>query len=498
MSQLSKNIVSYSGAILLQKVVSFFYFTIIARTLGPGLAGTFFLGFSLTQLFAAFVDLGFGNYLIREVAQNRERSKDLFQYIWGAKTILSLMGFVGVVVSAWILGYQSVVIAISVVAGVALVIDSLSAINYSALRGHQVLQAESLGIVSYQIVLAVLGTTLLMTTHNIVLLALASVAASIVHFAISRHYVQCRTDYVIRPRYRLKELLLVVKHSLPFAFIMVFGRLYTQTDIIMLSKIGCGVRDCIHDIGLYTTAVKATLVIQSIPLSFMASIYPALSEAYSSNHERFRQLFLNTTRFMIVGIVGVVGVFWVFGNQAVTFVWGSDFVGSVRSLVLLLFGSIFVVASYPCAAALNSAHFQKSYATYTLYGLIVNVIANAVLIPNYGIQGAAIASAIGSFVLVVCSWMKMNSIARGVVTQGLNVLMRVVISGVAAFMIVRYGFGSLHFMLGSVFQLCVFVGILFVVRIIDVGEAKRILVSLRGPKASTNISETPFDQEDRL
>ena len=65
MSKLIRNITSFTGAIVIQKIISFFYFTFLARSLGPSLAGTYFLGLSLVQIFLAFSDLGMMNYLIR-------------------------------------------------------------------------------------------------------------------------------------------------------------------------------------------------------------------------------------------------------------------------------------------------------------------------------------------------------------------------------------------------------------------------------------------------
>lgn len=471
-SQISKNIVSYSGAIIAQKIVSFFYFTLIARTLGPGLAGTFFLAFSLTQLFAAFVDLGFGNLLIREVAQDRERSKSLFQHVWGVKLILSALGFIGVMASTVVLQYPSPVMVIAVFAGIALVLDSLSAINYSTLRGHQVLGAESIGIVLYQLVLAGTGTAVLVLTQNVVFLAVANVLASGVFFVYSVRSLKRLTTYVIKPHFDRHAMLDALRHSLPFAFIMLFGRLYTQTDIIMLSKIGCSARDCIRDIGLYTTAVKATLVVQSVPLSLMASVYPALSESFAHDRERFKSLFANTVRYMISGMVGILLVFWVFGERAVSLVWGSEYIGSVASLNTLLFGSVFVVASFPCAAALNAGYMQHRYAKYTLVGLMVNIVVNVALIPYHGLVGAALASALGSAVLLTLSLNTVRGIVHNAFQDVLKLFLKISGVGIVSFFITHSFTAHVPFLIGVLVCAIVYGILLVAVRVIRVEEVR--------------------------
>jgi len=471
-SQISKNIIHYSGAIIAQKIVSFFYFTLIARTLGPALAGTFFLAFSLTQLFAAFVDLGFGNVLIREVAQDRERSKSLFQHVWGVKLILSALGFIGVMVSAAALRYPSAVIVIAVFAGITLVLDSLSAINYSALRGHQILSAESLGIVLYQLVLAGTGAFILLLTHNVIVLAIANVLASGVFFVHSVRNLNRLTTYVIKPRFDRYAMLDALRHSLPFAFIMLFGRLYTQTDIIMLSKIGCSARDCIRDVGLYTTAVKATLVVQSVPLSLMASVYPALSEAFTLERERFKSLFENAIRYIVIGMVGILLVFVMFGERAVALVWGSEYIGSVAALDILLFGSVFVAASFPCAAALNAGHMQRRYATYTFVGLIVNIVANIALIPFYGRVGAAIASVVGSAALLMLSLNAVRGIVNGVFQDVLRLFLKTSGVGLVLFFVMQTFIVRLPLLIGALTCAVMYGILLAAVRAIRIEEIR--------------------------
>ncbi len=486
MSHLSKNIIQYSGAIVLQKAISFFYFTFLARSLGPGLTGTFFLAFSLSQLFAAFVDLGFGNLLIREVAQDRERAKSLFQHVWGVKLILGALGFVGVLASAVVLDYPFEVVAIGAFAGVALVLDSLSAINYSTLRGHQLLRAESVGIVVFQLVLAGTGATILFATHNIILLALANVLASSVFFVISVRTIKRLTTYVIKPRFNKRAMFEALRLSLPFAFIMLFGRLYTQTDIIMLSKIGCSVRDCIRDIGLYTTAVKATLVIQSVPLSLMASVYPALSETFARERDRFQSIFINTVRYMMSGMVGIVFVFLMFGEHAVTLVWGSEYVDSVPALNALLFGSVFVVVSFPCAAALNAAHMQNRYARFTLVGLLVNIAVNIAFIPRFGLVGAAMASAVGSVVLLILSLNAVQGVIHNAFRDVFGLFLRIFGTGVVLFFAARPFAARFSFVVSALAFVIAYGLLLVVMRVVRIEEVRGLVRAFIIPRLQSN------------
>jgi O-antigen/teichoic acid export membrane protein len=57
-ASIAKNTSYFTAALILQKVVSFSYFTILARNLIPEDLGKFYFAISFTTIFAIFIDLG--------------------------------------------------------------------------------------------------------------------------------------------------------------------------------------------------------------------------------------------------------------------------------------------------------------------------------------------------------------------------------------------------------------------------------------------------------
>ena len=69
-SNLAKNTSFFTLALILQKIIAFVYFTLMARNLPPEDLGKFYLAISLTTMFSIFIDIGLSNVLVREVAKN--------------------------------------------------------------------------------------------------------------------------------------------------------------------------------------------------------------------------------------------------------------------------------------------------------------------------------------------------------------------------------------------------------------------------------------------
>src|SRR3989338_10171951 len=68
---IAKNTAFMTGASIAQKIISFVYFTLIARSIGVEGTGKYFLALSFTTIFVVFVDLGLSNVLVREAAKVR-------------------------------------------------------------------------------------------------------------------------------------------------------------------------------------------------------------------------------------------------------------------------------------------------------------------------------------------------------------------------------------------------------------------------------------------
>ena len=74
--------------------------------------------------------------------------------------------------------------------------------------------------------------------------------------------------------------------------------------------------------------------------------------------------------------------------------FGSDFVGAKTALTILAVGRLLDVSLGSSALILAMSGHQRIVAvTFAIVGLI-NVILNGLLIPRYGIEGAAVASSI--------------------------------------------------------------------------------------------------------
>src|SRR3989338_1424872 len=84
-------------AAVFQKIVSFVYFTIVARALGVEDVGKYIFALTFTTIFSVFVDMGLSPALSREVARDNTQAERHIQTTLFIKCLLALVVY-GIVV----------------------------------------------------------------------------------------------------------------------------------------------------------------------------------------------------------------------------------------------------------------------------------------------------------------------------------------------------------------------------------------------------------------
>src|SRR3989338_3907847 len=73
-ANIAKNTSYFTLALVLQKIISFTYFTLIARALGPEDLGKYYFAISFASVFSILIDIGLTNVLTREIAREKNKA----------------------------------------------------------------------------------------------------------------------------------------------------------------------------------------------------------------------------------------------------------------------------------------------------------------------------------------------------------------------------------------------------------------------------------------
>ena len=174
------------------------------------------------------------------------------------------------------------------------------------------------------------------------------------------------------------------QEALTLGLVLFLIQFYFRIDTIML-----GLLSSKTEVGLYSVAFNLMEGTFFIPSIVMAAIFPGLSKAKQFlNYFRKGLLLLSVT-----GIAGGGAVF-LFAEIIVQTFFAEEFQGSGEILKILAFAIPIVFWGYLMTQSLVALDHNRIYLAITTFAVLLNVLLNYWLIPEYGAEGAAIATVI--------------------------------------------------------------------------------------------------------
>lgn len=149
-------------------------------------------------------------------------------------------------------------------------------------------------------------------------------------------------------------------------------------------------------LGLYAVAVGLTQMLFHIPDNFSRVVQPFL---FGAEREAMLGRFKVIARFNFTAVFVVLVVLGTTAHWLVPALFGEVFTGSVMALYLLLPGTLFCSAFKLLAQLVVQGGLQRFNLLATAAGAVVTIVLDLVLIPRWGITGAALASTASYFTI---------------------------------------------------------------------------------------------------
>lgn len=474
MASVAKNTAYMTFASVGQKILSFLYFTFIARMVGAEDTGKYFLALSFTTIFAVITDFGLSPSLNREVARKPEDAARHLSSVFGIKMVFIVVTYIAMMVVAWALDYSNEMRLLIALSGITMIFDSVHLSLYAVLRGMHKLKYEALAIVLSQLSTLIIGSIALLFHQPLVWLIIAFIVSSFLNVCYAAYMLRYRAGVHLRIRWEsalIKSLLVV---AFPFALAGIFARVYSYSDSVFLSKFANTTA-----VGWYSIPNKITFAFQFIPLALSAALYPRMSEAYMCDRPHLTYLFERAMKYLIIVAMPIAVFLGMFSEEIILTIYTAEYAPAIVPMQILLASVIFAFIDFPVGALLNGCNRQTMQTTAMGIAMVVNVVANILLIPPLGIIGAAVAALLGNIVLFVAGYIFVPRIA--LVHHGRIIgwlLGAGLLAGVIA-LLMWFGTSVMPWYLTLILGSMLYCGGLFVARLVDRDEIRYLMRRVR-------------------
>jgi len=149
-----------------------------------------------------------------------------------------------------------------------------------------------------------------------------------------------------------------------------------------------------NELGFYAAAVKLSEAWYFIPVALTNSLYPAIVNAKKVGEEFYNnrlQKLYDILAWMAIAIAIPVSIF---SREIINIIFGKEFHSAAPVLTIYIWAGVAVFLGVASSQYLITENFTKLSLYRNLFGVVINVGLNFILIPAYGIIGAALATLI--------------------------------------------------------------------------------------------------------
>lgn len=185
----------------------------------------------------------------------------------------------------------------------------------------------------------------------------------------------------------------VFQSSIPLAPVSYFAFMMLWADTLMTGWLLTN-----EDVALFTVAARLSFVSGFFLGALDATIYPRLLRMHKQNPEKLRKFFWQAT-VLVAGVLTVVTLIIAAVGKPVLAVFNEGYVQAATTLIILLLGQL-VRGLGITFSFMFIIREQVRYLNILLFvALLANLLANWLLIPQYGIEGAAMATLAANLLL---------------------------------------------------------------------------------------------------
>lgn len=395
LSKLFKDSGIYGGADFLGKLFYFLSFPIIATYLNPRSYGVLEILFTFSTLIGIFIGSGMNNASGRFYWENQNRKENQIKIITSGIFVQLSFGllffFIGLslipIIYPFILNLDWPITTISLFSILAImclnqwiqyVLDvlRLKFLPWKFFILTLSSRVLSIGLGIFTLIFLQLGLDGYLLSNALILLILFPISLWMIKKELKLQYI----DFVW-----LKKLLLF---GYPFIFVSIAFWFLSSMDRWMLISLRS-----VDEVGIYSIAIRFSTIAFFASLAFGQAWSPIAMKIREDDPNGYRHIYGVVLYFLFFIMILISGLLALFSGELIYLMLPKTYIDAALPLVLLSIGIIFQSTQQITALGISIEKKTYLFARIAWVVTIFNFIGNLILIPSYGINGAATSTA---------------------------------------------------------------------------------------------------------
>ncbi len=374
--------------------LTFMFYIIIARVLGPEEYGVFAGAVALASILSLFIQFGFSTLMTREVAANpleAPKSTIRFLLLEGLNSLPILLVLLPI---AQLLGFEEKGIIVCYLAVFSEMCRTSKQTLRAVLRGLGDFRSETISVAIERFVVVLFASGVLFWSENLVWVLGTVILLRTLDILAILYYLNKKTS--IWSPINLSNLWETLKMAYPFAISGVLWVLYYQIDVVMLKGLTTP-----EEAGFYSVSYRIIEIFSALPRVVFRVGFTRFTKCFSTNPEGLTTEIYKSSKLLLAIVLPTIVVAGFCQTIIVDIIYGEAFYPAISSLAILLPSLSIKMFGTLVNNFLQATRREKYLPILLLVTVIINIAANAVLIPHLQAVGAAIATLLSEIVLAI-------------------------------------------------------------------------------------------------
>ncbi|MHB8260747.1 MAG: lipopolysaccharide biosynthesis protein [Bacteroidia bacterium] len=313
------------------------------------------------------------------------------------------------------------------------------------------------------------------TTQNVFVYTLSIVyfIQLVLLFGIISHFDHptFRTSFFADNKH-LKEIMV---YGITFSFIQITGICTKFVDIILVGKY-----ETMQQVGVFSIAAFIGLVIETPLLALEKIAGTKIAKLFAqNNHSEIEKIYKLSSKYLML-ICGLMGSVLVVCIKPTLALLPNDYSAGAVVTIIICIGAFFNAATGTNYSILTYSKHYKLGAVFYAFLLVLTITLNMLLIPLYGIMGAAIATCAASIThnLLRFIFIKVKLNMQPFTFDSLKIVLIIAVSVLVAYNITIENKYLLILTRGTVASL-IFIGLVVALKVFSIKEIKAEVDSLK-------------------
>ncbi len=368
-------------------VISFFTIAIVARYLGPENYGKLSYAQSFVAIFSIFASLGIDLIVYRDLVAHPEKEKEILGTAVFSKLFFGTLTLLVTFASAALLNSDPILTWLTGIMALGFIFQPLSTVGH-LFNARVQSKYPSYIAIGVAFLLPILKLLTIYFDKGILYFA-AIIAAEALIYGIANvvMYTYLTKQSLLDWRFSPTIFKKLFADSWPLMLAGFSGYIYARIDQVMIQHYLDSTA-----VGLYEPAVRITEQLGFLPGIIIGSLFPAIINARKVNLLEYKKRFKSLVILCLSISTISATIIFIFSPFIVNLLFGDEFRESATIMRIYTWSTLGTIATTIIYNYLIAEGKSNFFLIFTITGALINISLNMLLIPTFGIQGAAYAT----------------------------------------------------------------------------------------------------------